>query len=203
MVIIRTIGYDAEEIVQLLELVRESPSSVQMVEEGHAASAVLVRDHNSIGQAVLKDRAMVAQSVPLFNGSKEARDVAKLDAKIDSLEARRPQNIGGEHMFLKELVHRAVPKGAFGSEESMGKAQQCFKERSALYNAFPPAVRTRYDADAEAHIGHQKGLIAARSAEHLDKRARLAEVEEARVLSKSLPNRVSNVRFTHSDMEKM
>ena len=76
-------------------------------------------------------------------------------------------------------------------------------KRGALYKEFPPAVRARYDSDAEAHIKQRQDQIAAKCVEHLVKQAALRETVHQQMLDKSKPNRVSSVRFNEKDIEHM
>ncbi len=95
------LGVPSEKIVAALELLREAPFSIGIVEEAHASGAVLMRDHRQYSDKSLLHRIMVHQAGYLVSPSKEEAQEEKLRQKLVRLDRCQPNRVQGRHRPLR------------------------------------------------------------------------------------------------------
>ena len=100
------LGVPSEKIVAALELLREAPFSIGIVEEAHASGAVLMRDHRQYSDKRLLPRITVHQARCLASPSKEDVQDGDIATKAGSLGSLPAESCAGQASVL-EIVDRA------------------------------------------------------------------------------------------------
>ena len=138
--------FPKDSIHETLSLIKqELPSTTDLVEEGHATGAVLMKGHDQLGVKLLFDRCMVHQCRHLVSLSKEERTLRILDVKLDRLDRWRP-TFGGRQMYFRDLCKRLVPTG--GGTVQKQRAVQVMQAHARLYRELSFATQAAYDIEA-------------------------------------------------------
>ena len=100
-----SLGIDRSVLQGGLLLLRDGPSSTNVVEKGHAAGTCLSRDHSTYNYEMLRERAALISSAPLVSLDRWAKPIQKAEAKLAQLEAKKPQSINGHSMLVQEIAN--------------------------------------------------------------------------------------------------
>ena len=87
-------GEPQEHVVDMLELMMDTPFVSTMVEEGHASAAVLRRHHSDYSEESLRCRALLHQQRALFRPCLLERQIKKNEEQLSKLRAKRPDRVG-------------------------------------------------------------------------------------------------------------
>jgi len=196
-------GLPRERILETLEITKEVPGTTTLVEQGHAAGALLHKDHELYGEQTLADRALLLQQRPLFNDSKEDKLIARIQKRIDVLEAKMPQRLSGRAVFVKELASEMFRLGSSSaSDDRWSSAQEVVKFANA-YSDFPEATKRSYRRHAQQLALEGKDRIEAETLECQEKIDKIIEDRETTLADRGLVNHIKSCRFTSEDVEEM
>lgn len=141
------VGFPEEAIVSGLTLLRDTPSTVNCVEQGHASGACLMRDHECYSEKALKARAALHQVRALVKPPVAERIRMAAQAKIDALERQRPAAISGRHMFFQDLAQKNLDM-TNAAAQRFNDAKDLMRGHGDMYQALPltQKVAARIDA---------------------------------------------------------
>lgn len=193
-------GFDRHRLADALGLLRDVPWTTVTVEQAHGSMAVLHKYHQTLTKAVLAHRTMLHQCRALFHPPQEQKVEARLAARVERLQSRRPQRLCGRQMFFRDLVAEAQSALPPGSRLSQSLKSQLMRSHTDLYKALSPEQKIYYDQVAEKHIE-----IAKRErdndidfVQHTLSLHRRRVTEEA--LLKGVTNKLADSRFSDAEL---
>jgi hypothetical protein len=142
-------GCNRQDILDSLELMSQAGWSSTTVEQGHVAASVVMRFHRELTEARMRARAAVVQCRPLFTPSPLDRKIARLESQVATVARRRPQNITGRQIYVRQLVDTAKEQ-AWGSRKvSCQLTKAVIQKHGKLWRAAGRARRLSRGSGAE------------------------------------------------------
>lgn len=83
-------GSPPEALIGALEVLRDTPTSTALVEEGHSSGAVLMEDHERYSEKALRVRALLLSLRPCVRLKRQDRAIAGIGQTLASLGAKQP-----------------------------------------------------------------------------------------------------------------
>lgn len=154
------VGFPEEAIVSALMLVRDTPCSVNCVEQGHAPGACLMRYHESYSEKALKARASLHQVRAIVPPKATDRVWMAAQTKLDALDRQRPATATGRHMFFQDLVRKSRDETRKAGQR-FNDAQELMRRHGEMYDALPlvEKVVARVAGGRPMHAGGVVGGI--------------------------------------------
>lgn len=140
-------------LVPGIELLAEMPLTTRTVEQGHALSSVLVKEHKSYISDTVTARATVATVAQLLGDpgdSKLSRRISRVRNKLAQLRRKDPRKCTGRHVFLGRTLKRARAK-ASASEFASSVGPGFVKRHGQVWRNAPIEQKAMYEQLAETH----------------------------------------------------
>ena len=151
------VGYPRLKLVHALLLAREAPCTSTIVEQNHAAGAMLLRDHPFLGEAALRARVVVYQSQHLVGPSQAERVMMRLGRRLERLDARMPMRRTARNQFMKELARkRAAADDGVGGKV---KQQGVVRDHSALFKQLPKSKKLKLESHAAREAENKQQVL--------------------------------------------
>ena len=131
------LGYPSEALASALALLRDTPCSVNTVEQGHASGAVLMREHEQYTEKALKARANLHQVRALVEPRSEDKVMLWAQNKLDRLARKRPSATSGRSMYLQKMVKEGIDNSNQAVQQRYHHVQGSVAGHSQLYFAVP------------------------------------------------------------------
>ena len=200
-----SVGVSQSLVVRALHLLRDAPCSTGLVEKGHAAGALLRRQHVQYGSDLILTQSTLMQTAPLFRKPKVVDRIAeRLRIAIHKAEARSVKYTA-QNYFCSKLIEQVIVGGPFDAQESMHLRQQCIARHNALFAGLSAHEQHEYRQQATLESRRRQSqrladIKALRNqlGEHLDALAAAADDPCAGV-----PNEVNSVRFPDDEIERI
>jgi hypothetical protein len=193
-----------QQVIDALELLTFTPCTVTLTEEAHASGALSLREHPALTEESLACRMLLHNMRSLVSPSKHVKVLGKFQEKLDALDNRMPQKVGGRLVFLKTLVGRVTTLGPFTVKaKNLDTTRECFRVHASLYSNLPRLVKASFDAEALAHELEAHKRLAQ---ERMRLRCAMHKVvtdELKRRLAHGDVVQMTSFKFTDADLEAM
>ena len=191
-----------EEVVEGFQLVQDLPCSIDLVEQGHAGGANIMKDHSYSSQT-LAARMSMQQVRPLTTPSDVDRKIARLEERIAQLGACQPNRITGRHAYQADLMAQVAPSGKGDPLETRAKSEEVMRMHTELYKGLSPDEVHYYDRRGEK-LKTDRIKVNREKTEALETTKRtLKKDEEARTESEGVKNHIACVKFDRDEMAKL
>jgi len=97
------LGEDAGVIREGLELLKDTPCTVNTVEQGHSSGAQNVKDH-AYCENTLTSRLDLHRSRPFYALDKHSKLIQRLENAIERLKCKQPEKTTGRNMFISGRI---------------------------------------------------------------------------------------------------
>jgi len=194
-----SIGVTVEELVEALALMQDIPFAVDLVEQGHAGGATLVRDHDYCAKT-LAVRMSMQQIRALTTSSATDKQIQKLDEKLQQLEEYQWWKINGRHAYLSELVKTSQPSvvnDGKKKKEAAGEAMKQHADRHAALSDYRKHLYTQIGRKMQVERRKANEDAVAASEEEQKK---LKQEHEQHIESVGILNHISAVKFTTEEL---
>ena len=126
--------------------------SSALCEEGHAAGATLMRDHERYTEKALRVRALLYSLRPLVRKLRAPLHVRMLETRMTKIQKRQPLKAAGRQLFFKKTVKDANVKQYMDSHQRRDVTRQCMamhgREFKQLCTAEQHALRQQARTEA-------------------------------------------------------
>ena len=173
-------GCTPDEALAIIDMIAEAGWSSKTVEEGHAASAVLMRYH-SYTEATMRQRAFIVQVRPFFMLPQGKRKLLRLEHRAERAARRQHGRINGRHLYVRKLCCIAREKEWATGHVPHKVKTRIVKLHGKLWRGMAFTRRQQLHAEA-ARLRHDASEATARNLQQLRlaiSRVRDALVEEA------------------------
>ena len=128
--------------VRPLLLLKDTPCSTNLVEEGHGSGASVSKQHNELGERSLRPRAMIHQCRALVNTSESDKRLEKLSKAVEKLE-KTCFEVTHQHVF-SSLYSSAAPDLGVAADFDPGvnRGHLHLKSVQAARKAFGPNLES-------------------------------------------------------------
>jgi hypothetical protein len=198
-----SVGVSPVLVARALHLVRDAPCSTGLCEKGHAAGALLRRQHIQYGSDLILTQSTLMQTSALFRKTKVVDTKAeRLRSAIQKAQSRTVQYTA-RNLFCSKLIEQCLVGQALDAQESWRLRQQCIARHNLLFDGLSAQEQQQYRQEAALECGrrerHRKADIRSLCEElqqHLDEQEALA-VDEC----PGVANEINSVRFTAAEIE--
>lgn len=200
-----SLGVPTSVIIKALYLIRDAPCSTGLVEKGHAAAALLRRQHARYGTPLILVQATVIQTCPLFRKPKPTDATAeRLRLAIRRAQAL-PVRLTPQNMFCSRLCEDVVSGRDLTIEESKQLRREVFARHNALFMELSADEKNEYRRAASMEVRRRTlqrdadiEALREKLREHLDAQMDLP-IDEC----PGVPNEVNSVRFSDSEIDQV
>ena len=150
-------GYSTNRLVKVLQLIQDLEWSTLAAEQLHATAAALMRHHPDYGVDTLLARSMVnVMNKLLPSKSQEEKQLDRLRERFGRCAARCPDRIGGQHVFVGDLMAVAAKKYGTAADGSRRWSKVIIRQASAAFAKLSDADKRNYSAQASARVEHKR-----------------------------------------------
>lgn len=185
-----------EQLQDLLLLLRDSPCSGNLCEEGHASGAILHRYHSDYSKDTLRSRSLLHQMRALCRLTPTERKLERLNAQEQRLGKKMPgQRIHSRQVLLKRYWEETEADAT--AETPLAKSQRseaCVKQLADKMNGMSRAELHELRRGVPALRREKADEIAARRAKITEKKNVLKQAEQERLRGCAEDNVVNHVR---------
>lgn len=191
-----------ERMARAFCLLREMPFSVHMVEQAHGAAACLMKYHETYAERLLRARALICQSKPLFTVDADHRYEVKLRKKLGELDAdlaEGPRHMSGFACFFSEYSKSPTsrsPPAAQGPRAKMSRA-------AVLYNALLPRERQSFESRADDAARSRCEQLSAERDEVLAQLQLCQDRRKLDITTCGLVNQVRSCKFSEEKQRRV
>jgi hypothetical protein len=197
------IQFPRSRIVRAISLLRELPGTTDLVEQNHAAAAVLLRQHDTYCLSTLCARSLVRQFRDLIGPNKSDRGRQQIMCRIDKLTAKLKTKLTGHNMFMTASSRRARRLGDVSGAGAFNNQQEVVRTFSADYLALPLGRRLRYEKLAVNATKHRV-TAAEQAIEQLRGELRLHDARRGQEdLCVGVLNHSDSFRFSADDLQRI
>jgi hypothetical protein len=135
-----------DEAIAALELMREAPFSVQLVEKGHSAGAFIRRAHPLVGSDNLQSRAFLCESRVLVR-SRRGDTVEELEQQFgDALAKSKKVQYSARNAFCSLVATSSASGVAAGAATGLGQRmmRRCITEHNSRFDKLSMDARAAY-----------------------------------------------------------
>ena len=113
-------GINRNQLIAAVEALSEAGWTSLPAEQQHDSLAILHKWHPNYGTDMLMSRALLLQATRLLPAAtKEEKEAAKLQARIQKVLRAQPDKISGRHMLVSSMIQICTgKKDEWGSELS-------------------------------------------------------------------------------------
>jgi hypothetical protein len=196
-------GIPSAYIVRSLDVLKKTPCSTNLVEQGHGSGAVIMKCHEQLGELLLRARATIHSCRTLVQQSRCQQQVGRLEKRLEQFSkpgcrATKPINVF--YADWKDHIDAyLVQEGCVPSEMKRRRFAHAYYLRDALaareqadYTRRAAARSSRASAETASEIHSCRSLIDLARQRHSD------ELQEFGV-----PNHMSSCRFNDSDLSRL
>lgn len=193
-------GVPPMQLQTALELLRETPCSVQLVEEAHACAAWVMREHPGLTPHGLLARSTLVQVRPCFTQSKEGRAIDALDLKLDRLSRMQPEKVSDRHLVFGLMAKHACSQGVFAQPDAMARTQHCMRDHMSVYQGLDVAQKLELAQLRAEYVVERRQRVQLEMQEARAERNRLVLQRQTSLTSDGIPNKVGLMQFTEVDL---
>ena len=189
-------GVPAAQLRGALELLRDAPCTVQMIEEAHACAAWVMREHPALNEAALLARSTVSQLRPFFTKPKHELALEALERKLAILSRRQPHKVTARHLLFGSLAKRAAPAGTMTQVNAMSTIQTCMKSHMEVYAGLGLARKVDVARARDVWVAQQKEELERTEQAIIEQRDELVQSQWQLKEQNGVPNRIGSSRFS-------
>ena len=126
------IGVPAAQLVRLFETIRDGATTINIVEQGHASHAVILKQHEKVQERLLRARSTIHQCRAMLVPSRKRSRVEQLEVALEHLDRRQVQRCSFR-AFSKLLADAEVaaclgeePHGSWAPSASLAARRRLF-----------------------------------------------------------------------------
>ena len=148
-----------ERLVEAVHAVRDSPCTINTVEQAHSSGAHLNRMHE-YGLGTLSERMMLHKRRALFSLGEVRTKHISLQRSLDRLLHKDPSKVNGWCMFFKNYVATRLRRTKTVTR-SFESNQTMMREAGEEWAQAGLRTRARWDSDARRHQNAMRAFISA------------------------------------------
>lgn len=126
----------------------EIRGSNNVTECGHEDAQILHREHRRYGNRMLQLRSMILAFRPLFTPDAVARQLYKMELKIQNLGRKTPGEISGRHLFFRDLMLEALAARPAGHALTQEEKTEVMIQHMDRWWGLDDQTRREYDQEA-------------------------------------------------------
>ena len=194
------VGVPAADLVRLFELVRDGPSTINIVEQGHASHAVVLQQHQQLQERHLRARSTIHQCRTLLRRDRCLTKVERLEAALNQLDRRQPQR-DAFRAFSTLFTDEQVAAALGDHRPPPWSPEERLRARRRLFQCLPAPELRAVHRFARVHAAARRQQLQEERARLLDELAAARASAAAECLDCGLRNRVSDCDFSRADMQ--
>ena len=188
-------------LVEAFSLLRESPMSTCLVEEGHASAAMIMRDHSRYSEKALRARALLHQVRSVTRPKHVSTAEKSLVRRMERLKSYNPNKVRGRHMFLKQMVHASMSAAGREPKNRLQASRTCVKDCQKEYDALTPLEQADFEHEATNYVEEVKCARLADTTRMETQLRAIREQDRQAETARSVPNHIASVRFSDADLQ--
>lgn len=134
------VGYPLSQVSEAIELMRSCPWSIAL----KGQQAALTKQHRAYSRRVLAASSMVALLPPLLAATPHERRTQELKRKLQAHARKRPENMTGFNLFVRDAIHTATRRSSTGQLQASLR-KQIVANSGAVYAGLSESQRKAYN----------------------------------------------------------
>ena len=144
------LGWNKLELRKAIMLMADCPWATVCAEQQHGSASIIRKYHEHLGEESLMSRAFAHTMRRLLPGmSVEEKQIARARQRLERLDRKRPDNLGGRQLYVRDLMSVAADWQKDGTRCVPGRVQHVImKKHGDRWKGYPASTKLKYDARA-------------------------------------------------------
>lgn len=196
-------GVSRSRIARAIVLMREVPGTTTLIEQNHAAAALVLRHHETYTLPTLCARSLMHQARHLVGPTHHEPRCARIEADIAKFKHKLRSKLSARNMFLRGLFRQAAQRDDGSGAFAFQRKKEVLCSHGAHFNALRPSSKRQLELAA---VEENRRRAAALEEERSLLQERL-DLEQQRASQEHMANGVVNhsdsFRFSAALLQKM
>lgn len=193
-------GVPAAQLTKLFETIRDSAATINIVEQGHASHACILRQHEQLQERLLRARSTIIQCRAMLTTEQRSR-VARLEQALERNYRQQVQRCpfrAFSSLFTDEQVAAAL-----NMEWRGWSPTERWAARRQLFARLPHPLMRLVDEYSIAHANERRRSLQEERARLLEELATARAVAAENREERGLSNHVSDCKFSDRELEEL